>query len=330
MKRLVLAAVCLAACTGKYVRETTKERVEATPDRVKRGEYLVNQVSSCGACHTTRETGNIATEGERTDSFLGGGNYEKFPEMDAQVGIPNITGDVDTGIGGWSDDEVLRALRDCVRPDGRFLWPPMPCGEYAHMSDEDAQAVVAYLRTVPKVKQTRRFESKFPLMMRFAYQTLGVAQHPPAKNVVAPDRKDKVKYGEYVAHLAECADCHSLGERGPRDPGDRDFAGSDGPFDYGWAGIGKIWASNLTPDKETGLGNYGPDQIKKAIQHGTRLDGKPMLPPMSAMIPHVSGMTEEDLDALVAYLGSLKPVKNKVKSPELSPEWAKRYASGKL
>ena len=52
---------------------------------------------------------------------------------------------------------------------------------------------------------------------------------------------------------------------------------------------GKVWAPNLTPDKETGLGRYHVEQIKRALRDGKRLDGKPMAPPMSIMLPHYSG-----------------------------------------
>ena len=83
--------------------------------------------------------------------------------------------------------------------------------------------------------------------------------------------------------------------------------------------VGKVWPRNLTPDKETGLGNYSAAQIKQALRDGKRLDGKMMAPPMSSLIPHFSGMTDEDLDAVVAYLLSLPAKKHKIHERELSP-----------
>jgi cytochrome c553 len=88
--------------------------------------------------------------------------------------------------------------------------------------------------------------------------------------------------------------------------------------------VGKVYCRNLTPDDETGLGKYTAEQIKSALRTSTRLDGKKMAPPMSIMVSHFSTMTDEDLDALTAYLKSLKPAKNKVHERELSPEWKKK------
>ncbi|HEX2657228.1 MAG TPA: c-type cytochrome, partial [Polyangia bacterium] len=108
-------------------------------------------------------------------------------------------------------------------------------------------------------------------------------------------------------------------ERGPHKESDPLFmAGSDVPFSD--PRMGKVYARNLTPDAETGLGKYKPEDIKAALRNGRRLDGKRMAPPMSTMIPHYSGMTDEDLDALVAYLGSLRPAKRTVPEPQLGPE----------
>jgi hypothetical protein len=83
---------------------------------------------------------------------------------------------------------------------------------------------------------------------------------------------------------------------------------------------GKVWARNLTPDIETGLGKFSADQIKQALRTGKRLDGKPMAPPMSMVLPHISTWTDEDLDALIVYLRSVKPIKRQVPEPQLTPE----------
>ena len=63
----------LGACHGKYIRPTSPEKFQATPERLQRGQYLVNQVMACGACHTSRPSGNLFMEGEQTDLFLAGG-----------------------------------------------------------------------------------------------------------------------------------------------------------------------------------------------------------------------------------------------------------------
>jgi mono/diheme cytochrome c family protein len=313
---IALAAFAAAACTGRYVRRTGDERVEATPARVARGEYLVQRVAACGACHTTRSSGRIA-DPELPDRFLAGGNVIETISPRMRVWVPNITSDPDTGIGRWSDDQVARAIRDGVDDEGDFLSPLMPFDEFRHMSDEDARAVVAYLRSVPQVRQERKpVKKQVPFLVHVGLDWFGVGRHRPARNVEAPSPADRTAYGRYVLEVAGCPDCHSLGKRGPRGQDDRWLAGSDVPFPEG----GRVWASNITPDPETGIGRYTPEQVKRAMREGMRLDGKKMAPPMSTMAAHYAGMTDEDLDALVAYLFSVKPVRHHVEGRQLAAE----------
>jgi mono/diheme cytochrome c family protein len=311
----LLAVVALCGCTGKYIRDTTPERVEVTAEALARGNYLVNQVAPCGACHTPR-VGGTWLGGERADAFLAGGPVFDHPGMSYRLVSPNITQDRETGIGAWTDDQILRAIRDGVSHDGRLLLPPMPFVSWQVMSDDDARAIVAYLRTVPPVRNAvSREKNETPLMLRMAVKA-GMLHHPPAKNVSAPARTDRVAYGAYLNKVGVCWDCHSLGKRGPSDDPEVLMSGSRVALterDYG-----KNYASNLTPDRETGLGKYGAEEIKQALKTGRRLDGKVMGPPMSLLVPHLSTWNEEDLDALVAYLLALKPISYKVPQRELN------------
>jgi len=320
MKRPVLALVCLATaggCTGKYIRPTTQEIVRASPDLVARGNYLVNSVSLCGACHTPR-VGGTWLNGERTDAFLAGGSLFDDREIGYKVLAPNISQDKETGVGAWSDDQIMRAIRDGVGKDGQLLYPPMPFGmsAYGVMSDDDARAIVAYLRTAPAVKNgVDRTKNDFPFGMNMAHG-MGVMHHEPAQAINAPPASDKKAYGGYLAHIGVCIDCHSLGKRGP-DKEDNLLGGSTVPLNE--PEYGKVWASNLTPDVETGLGKFTAEQIKEALKTGRRLDGKPMAPPMALIIPHVSTWTDDDLDALVTYLKAIPAIKRKVPERELTP-----------
>jgi mono/diheme cytochrome c family protein len=312
----LLAALCVAGCHGKYVRPVSDEPIAPEPARLQRGSYLVNNVLFCGACHTTRTNGNTLTEPERTDAYLGGGNVYDDKAI-GSVWVPNITPDVETGIGSWKDDEILRVLRDGVAKDGHFLVPLMPFPSYQHLSDEDARAVVAYLRTVPAYRQAKpRQENKLGFMPKLLFKVIGVQMHKPVAGVAPPDRANKHEYGRYLMRVAACGDCHSLAEKGPRPETDPlAFAGSDVPFED--PGLGKVYASNISGDLETGLGRYDAEAIKRALRNGTRLDGKKLAPPMSILIPHISGMTEEDVDALVAYMKTLPAAKRKPPEREL-------------
>ena len=313
----LLAVLCVAGCHGKYVRPVSDEPIAPEPARLQRGSYLVNNVLFCGACHTSREHGNLLTESERTDAYLGGGNVYDDKGMGV-IWIPNITPDVETGIGAWKDDEILRVLRDGVAKDGHFLVPLMPFGAYQYLSDDDARAVVAYLRTVPPYRQAKpRQENNLGFMTKLMFKTIGVQMHKPIAGVTASDRANKHEYGHYLMRVAACGDCHSLTEKGPRPETDPlAFAGSDVPFED--PGLGKVYASNISSDPETGLGRYDAVAVKQALRNGTRLDGKKFAPPMSILMPHISGMTDEDMDALVAYMKTLPAAKRKQPERQLA------------
>jgi hypothetical protein len=315
---LVLALVSLGACKGKYIRPTSVGKFEATPERLQRGQYLVNQVMGCGGCHTGRATGNLFVESEQTDLFLAGGNDLQSPEI-GRLYVPNLTPDPE-GLGAWTDDEILRAVRDGVDKNGRFLAPMMPYDNYQHLSDEDGKSLVVYLRSIPPAKAPRpSFPPELKLLPKILFTVIGVQMHRPVSDTPTPERADRVNYGHYLAQVAGCTDCHSLSPRGPKKEDDPLFmAGSDAPFVD--TRLGKVWSRNLTPDVETGIGKYKPSEVKASLRNGTRLDGKRMAPPMSVMIPHYSGMTDEDLDDLITYLFTLKPAKHTVPEPDLVPE----------
>jgi len=142
------------------------------------------------------------------------------------------------------------------------------------------------------------------------FKVIGVQMHKPVAGVTAPDRSNKHEYGHYLMRVAACGDCHSLTEKGPRPETDPlAFAGSEVAFEH--AALGKVYASNISGDPETGLGRYDAETIKQALRNGTRLDGKKFAPPMSMLMPHLSGMTDEDLDALAAYIKTLPAAKRK-------------------
>jgi mono/diheme cytochrome c family protein len=321
---LVVLALGAAACTGKYIRPTTQERVQSTPERVARGSYLVNQAMSCGACHSGREGGNFLKGGERADLYLGGQAVD-FPKEGFKFWIPNLTPDVETGLGGWSDDEIMRAVRDGIAKDGHLMFPMMPFSSYQHVSDEDLRSIVAYLRSVPPVKNARTLkENDFGFFVEF-FVNRGLMHHKPAHDVPPPNKQDKVKYGEYVMRLGHCWECHSATSTGPKDVGEKEFlSGFDEPFEF--PELGKVYPRNLTPDPETGLGKYTAAQIKQALHDGKRLDGKRMAAPMSFFIPHISGLADEDMDALIAFLKSVPPVKNKIPERQLEAAYEKTLA----
>jgi mono/diheme cytochrome c family protein len=133
---------------------------------------------------------------------------------------------------------------------------------------------------------------------------LMVAQQAAAQSV-------QVKRGEYLANLGGCNDCHTPGSfLGKRDSS-RTLAGSDVGFAI--PGMGVFVGPNLTPDKETGLGNWTNEQIANAIQAGKRPDGRMLAPVMP--YNDFAHMTKPDALAIAAYLKSLPAINNKVPGP---------------
>lgn len=276
---VVLAAAVLAgAWPGASQAETPLER----------GTYLMHSIVACGNCHTPQ-----GPDGPLPGMELAGGLV--IEDEAFTIHTPNITLDPETGIGSWTDEQIISAIREGRRPDGSIIGPPMPIGLYRDMSDRDVEAIVAYLRQVPAVRnEVPRSEFRIPLPDSWG---------PPVGSVAEVAQDDPVVYGAYLAGpLGHCIECHTPLVDGRPDYGQIGSGGNPfyGPWDVSVS-------RNLTPDPESGLGNWTDDQIKQAIRHGIRADGSPLLPPMG--FPYYANITETDLDALVAYLRSLAPVR---------------------
>ena len=252
-----------------------------------RGTYLMDSIVACGNCHVQRgEKGQPLK-----DKGLSGGMV--FDEEPFKAYAPNITPDPETGIGNWTDAQLAKAIREGVRPDGTIIGPPMPIMFYRGMADEDLKAIVAYLRAQPAVKnKVPKSEYRIKLPPNYG---------PEVKNVVAPSRKDEVKYGAYLAGpMGHCLDCHTPWVKGVPD---LTKAGAGGNSFRGPWGVAV--SRNLTPH-EQGLKGWTDAEIARAIREGVRKDGTPLKPPMA--YAWYKNISEADMKPLIAYLRSLKPL----------------------
>jgi mono/diheme cytochrome c family protein len=255
---------------------------------VARGDYLVNGIVACGNCHTPRNADATAVENMR----LAGTFVIEEPEFRAYA--PNITQDRETGIGAWSDAEIMRAIREGVRPDGAIIGPPMPFPSYRNMSDSDVRAIVAYLRTVTPVRN-----SVPPSVYNIP---LPESWGPALESVPDVSRDDVLAYGSYLGNaLGHCMECHT-----PMVDGSFDFSrtGSGGfllnkPLGLQLAAV----AANITPHRTQGIGEWTDDEIKTAITQGISRNGRKLAPIMA--FPYYQNMSDEDLDALIVYLRSI-------------------------
>jgi len=304
MSRRILLTAVLAGSTllGGCAMFKASQRppadvmVERTPERVKRGEYLANRVMNCMECHTAADP---VTHAPVAEKFGMGGKYFG-PEMGlpGKIYSSNLTSAPKTGLGNWTDGEILRAMREGVAKDGRALFPLMPYMNYRSMSDEDAYSIIAYLRTLePKENEVPGRSLDFPL--NFIVNTIP----KPLEGAVPPAPSDKVAYGQYLFNQASCTDCHTPSEKGQ--PIKEKFAAGGMEFKMG---DHKLVAPNITPDAETGIGKWSDAQIKDALQTGRRPDGRALSPLMPWQ--YYNGLTDKDVDALVAYMRTITPVKN--------------------
>jgi mono/diheme cytochrome c family protein len=258
----------------------------------------MKSIVACGNCHTPKDKGRPIASMEQAGGF-------KFDEKPFTAYASNITPDKETGIGKWTDEQIIRATREGIRPDGTIVGPPMAIPFFRHISDRDAKALVAYLR------QLKPIRNKVP---KSVYRIpLPPAYGPPVGSVAEVSRDNKVKYGEYLSNIGHCMDCHTpMGKKGR----DMSRIGAGGfPFHGPW---GTVFAANITPDKETGIGKWTDRQIKISITNGVRKTGEKMLPPMG--YNYYKNIKPEDLDAIVAYLRSLKPLKAVRKVRHIPPK----------
>jgi len=276
MIRLILACVALAAATA------LAHSADSKADLVKRGDYLVNGILTCGNCHTPKgPKGDIMAK-----AFSGGLSWDEPP---FKVTAPNITPDKETGIGKWSDADIKKLMRTGVRPDGVHVAMIMPTGFYHIMTERDLNAVVAYLRTIKPIKNT------VPAPV-YKMNQLEIVFPGGEKPYTEAMMKDKVKKGFYLATIAHCMECHT-----PMGPKGREFATKLGTGGFDFPGPWGVSTSrNITQSKEKGIGAWSDAEIKRAITKGISKDGSKLKPPMA--FHSYAILTPGDLDAVVAYL----------------------------
>jgi len=306
---VILVAVAGLAAYVKFALPDTGPapdiKVEVTPERVKRGDYLANNVMVCMDCHSTRNwnefsapivPGTLGKGGERFDKTMG------FP---GTYWSANIT---PAGIGSWTDGEIFHAITTGVRKNGKPIFPVMPHHNYGKLDEEDIKSVIAYLRTLPSIdNKVAESESDFP--MNFIINTI------PSKAQLSkmPSPSDTVAYGQYLVTAASCGECHTPFEQGKLVM-DKYLAGGR-VFEMP---SGTLTSLNLTPDPQTGIGNWSKEMfIQKfslfrdsAYAH-QKVD---FMKEYNSIMPWTmyAGMTDDDLAAIYAYLRSVQPIKNKV------------------
>lgn len=256
-------------------------------DPVARGRYLA-QAADCQGCHTAR----------------GGRPYAGSLAFDLPFGTiysVNLTPDRKTGIGGWTDAQFLRALREGVGPRAH-LYPVMPYTSFTYMTDADALAIRAYLATLEPVRLQRppvRFS--FPFNRRGLMRIWTYLFNPDRRFTPNADRSPAWNRGAYLAEaLGHCGDCHT-----PRNL----LQAVDNRRKYAGAMTGGWRASNITADRASGLGGWSDADLAQFLATGRAPGRAPAAGPMRDVIDlSLSRLTPSDIAALVTYLRSIPPV----------------------
>ena len=250
---------------------------------VQRGEYLA-RMADCIACHTVPETGK---------PYAGGLPF-KLPF--GTIYSSNITADVETGIGSWTDDEFVHAVRDGIRKDGQHLYPAFPYTAYTALSRDYVLAIKAYLFTLPKVRQPERpNDLGFPFNQRWAMGFWNAVFFKNERFQADPARSAQWNAGAYLAGpLGHCAECHT-----PRNIGfglkhGESLAGAEL---QGW----RAW--NITSDPVHGIGGWSEDALTAYLRTGHAEGHASAMGPMGEAVSHsLQYLTPADAAALVTWL----------------------------
>ena len=279
-------------------RTLTDRTFERTPQRLARGQYLVEHVAHCFLCHSENDWKNGGQP--KRDTKGAGRNWGDYDNL-TWLNSPNITPDPETGAGKWTDDMFARAIREGIGHDGRPLFL-MPWREFRHLSDEDLASVIVYVRSIPAVKRPRP-TTELPPPIRTTLQPEALTSPVPE-----PDMSTPVARGTYLTTIGQCAGCHSAyDEKNEPLPGLK-FGGGL-PLKGNW---GDVTTANITRDP-SGLAHYTETLFLKTIR-----TGKFATKPLNPIMPwgYFRGMTDEDLKAIWAFLGTVPPVQHRVSNLE--------------
>lgn len=282
---------------GARSRPLTSRHFERTPERLERGKYLVNGVALCFDCHAQaiRDFKDVKPGEAPIFTKMGSGRV-MFEEGKARLVAPNITPDVETGAGTWTDDQFARAIREGIGHDGRTLFPLMPYQDFRHMTDEDLASVIVYIRSLEPVRNALpKTEVPFPLsrLIKSAPQ--------PLTSPVMVDFPDPIARGKYLTQVGHCVNCHTPKDKmGQPMPG-MEFAGGEsfGPT---------IVSANITKDP-SGISYYDEKLFINVLRTG-HVGARGLNAPMPWWF--FKNMSDDDLKAIFAYLRTVKPVHHRV------------------
>ena len=284
-QRNILAAFLCAACCICSTSEA-----QARDDLLAHGRYVFF-AAGCISCHTR-------------DQLMAGGRPVVTPF--GTFYPPNTTPQREHGIGSWSEEDFLRALREGVNPQGEHYYPAFPYPSYTRMTHEDMQALYAYLMTLPESsREIRPHHLHWPFSSRSMMSYWKARRFTPGEFSANPQQSAQWNRGAYLANaLGHCGECHTPRDYLGASRHDLYLAGTcTGPDDRR--------VPNITPDRETGIGHWTHEELMTFLGTGKKPDGS-FTDSLMAEVLGTSCMrlTGPDLQALAIYLRSLAPIHN--------------------
>ena len=266
-------------------------------DELKRGQYIFD-LAGCAGCHTIKKSSN---------GFLAGGR--KFETEFGTFFSPNITSDVNAGIGNWTFDNFAHAVRDGISPNGENYYPAFPYTSYRKMSDGDLKALWAYIKTIPaNNKQNIAHKLEAPFGWRFLISIWKIPNFDKSPLMPVEGKSKTWDRGRYIIEaLSHCRECHT-----PRNI----MGGLAMAMDYAGTNSNPegIVVPNITSDKETGIGKWSLGDIDMLLKMGMLPDADFVGGVMAESITHsTSKMTNDDRAAVIEYLRGVKPINNSIK-----------------
>ncbi len=320
MKKILLIiflfiVIAVAGIAGylKFVLPKTSPppdlKVSLTPERIQHGAYLANHVLVCMDCHSTRDWSRFTAPLVPGTLGIGGEFFGREMGFPGNFYSKNIT---PASLSSWTDGEIFRVITTGIDKNGNALFPVMPYAHYGKMDKEDVYDIIAYLRQLPAIKSTVP-ERSIDFPMNFIINTIPIPSVPMER----PAQTDMVKYGGYLVMVAACTECHTQAEKGKLIPG-LEFAGGR-EFQMP---NGVLRSANISPDVETGIGNWTEDVFVtrfKAYTDSANIS-KIENARVNTIMPWAmyAGMDTTDLKAIYTYLKTLKAIKNQVEHFQLS------------
>ena len=297
----LMVALCLGicACSSDNAPPVAPAAAGASSDAAsaERGKYLVD-AANCIGCHTDKKHNGLPFAGGGAIATSFGLYYSR-----------NITPDPIFGIGAWSDQDFLRALRRGISPSGTHYFPAFPFPSFTGMTDRDILDIRAYLLTQkPAPVANEPHDVAFPYDVRSTMLFWRLLYFNEGPLAPIPGESPEWNRGSYLVNaVGHCGECHTPRNALGALDADRRFAGSK-------LADGKR-VPNITSDTTDGIGKWSVDDIVSLLKYGATPSFDFVQAPMSEVVEGTSKLSEADRKAIAIYLKSLTPLPGKGERP---------------